>query len=237
MHPSRTILALDATTSLCSVAWTDGVRWVERSEEAGQRHSELILPMIDAALGEAGCALRDLDEVAFGAGPGSFTGLRIACGIAQGLGFGANVPVRAVSSLLALAQASGAHAALVALDARMGEVYWAAYRRGADDGMSGSGRWRELVAPRVTSPAAVAPPAGYDWVGAGDGFSAYPALGARAGAGAAMRFRDGVRVTARAIAELAQAGEGVLGDAAAAAPQYVRDKVASTVAERAGGTR
>src|SRR5260370_29020917 len=122
MPPSRSVLALDATTSLCSVAWSDGVRMVERVEEAGQRHSELVVGVVSAVLAEAGCDLAGVDEIAFGAGPGSFTGLRIACGVAQGLSFANGTPLRAVSSLLALAEGSRREAVLVAIDARMNEV-------------------------------------------------------------------------------------------------------------------
>jgi tRNA threonylcarbamoyladenosine biosynthesis protein TsaB len=225
MQATRSILALDATTSLCSAAWTDGQRWVERVEDAGHRHSELMLGMVDAVLGEAGCMLSGLTEIAFGAGPGSFTGLRIACGVAQGLALGAALPVRPVSSLMALAQASGARAALVALDARMDEVYWAAFARSATHD-----RWDVVVAPRVSPPQEFAIPDGEGWMAGGDGFAAYPGLASRIGA--TIRIDPGLRVTARAIAELALAGEAALVDAALAAPHYVRDKVALTAAER-----
>lgn len=225
----RTIVALDATTDLCSVAWTDGARWVERCESAGQRHSALILAMVDSTLREAGCSLRDLSEIAFGAGPGSFTGLRIACGVAQGVALGAQVPVRAVSSLLALAQASGESAVVAALDARMNEVYWAAYRRLVD-----GSTWHTLSEPAVSPPAAVLAPDGDCWVGVGNGFAAYPVLGAAMPA--LVGIDASVRVTARAVAELALANQGTLGAADAAFPHYVRDKVALTTAERAGST-
>ena len=226
MVSPRSILALDATTSLCSVAWTDGSTWIERVEEAGQRHSELIIGLIDDALREAQCGLGELSEIAFGAGPGSFTGLRIASGIAQGLGYGRRLPVRPVSSLLALAQATRSDAALVAIDARMNEVYWAMYRRDAV-----TAPWRAIVAPAVSAPTEVPLPAGDEWVAAGDGLDAYPSLGARVRE--AMRVDPSARITARAIAELAFRGEGALGDAASAIPHYVRDKVALTTAERA----
>jgi tRNA threonylcarbamoyladenosine biosynthesis protein TsaB len=226
MVQSRSILALDATTSLCSVAWTDGSTWIERIEHAGQRHSELIIAFIDAVLREARCGLGDLSEIAFGAGPGSFTGLRIASGIAQGLGYGRRLPVRAVSSLLALAQATRSDAALVAIDARMSEVYWAIYRR--DAGAS----WRAVVEPSVSAPDAIPIPRGDEWIAAGDGLDAYPSLGARIRE--SMRVDAQARITARAIAELALEGEGTLGDAAMAIPHYVRDKVALTTAERTG---
>ena len=221
------ILALDATTNWCSVAWTDGSQWVERNELAGQRHSELILAMVDAVLREARTSLRMLTEIAFGAGPGSFTGLRIACGIAQGLAFGAGVPVRPVSSLAALAQASGRHAVVTALDARMNEVYWAAYRA------SPAGEWETIAAPAVAAPVGVTLPAGTGWAGVGNGFAAYPGLAERPGS--ALSDVDAtVRVTARAIAELALAGYGVTGAAEFAVPHYVRDRVAQTSAERNG---
>ena len=226
MIPKRTLLAVDATGDLCSVAWTDGVRWVGHSETAGQRHSALIVAMVDATLREAGCTLGDLDEIAFGAGPGSFTGLRIACGVAQGLALGAELPVRAVSSLLALAQASGQDAVLAALDARMNEVYWAAYRRPRRDAA-----WATVLGPAVSAPAAVPEPSGAGWFGAGSGFAAYPVLAAGL---PRLRGTDGaVRVSAQAIAELALAGEGDCGPADRASPIYVRDKVALTIAERA----
>ena len=226
MVTPRSILALDATTSLCSVAWTDGSAWVERVEDAGQRHSELIIGAIDAVLREARRGLDQLSEIAFGAGPGSFTGLRIASGIAQGLGYGRRLPVRAVSSLLALAQATGSDAALVAIDARMNEVYWAMYRRDA-----GATRWCAVVEPTVSLPSAVQLPAGGEWVAAGAGLDAYPSLGSRVRD--TMRVDSAARITARAIAELALGDEGVVGDAASAIPHYVRDKVALTTAERA----
>jgi tRNA threonylcarbamoyladenosine biosynthesis protein TsaB len=223
----RTIIALDATTDLCSVAWTDGARWVERCESAGQRHSALILAMVDSTLREAGCNLRDLNEIAFGAGPGSFTGLRIACGVAQGLALGAQLPVRAVSSLLALAQASGENSVVAALDAKMHEVYWAAYRRSKDVCM-----WHTVSEPAVSPPAAVLAPAGDRWAGVGSGFAAYPVLGASMPT--LIGIDVSVPVTARAIAELALANQGTLGAPDAAFPHYVRDKVALTTAERAG---
>src|SRR5258708_15314143 len=101
------ILAFDASTEICAVALGDGARWAERVEHAGQRHSELLLPMIRALLTEAGLALADLDGIAFGAGPGSFTGLRIACGVAQGLAFGADLPLAGVATLGAMAGSGG----------------------------------------------------------------------------------------------------------------------------------
>jgi tRNA threonylcarbamoyladenosine biosynthesis protein TsaB len=90
------ILCLDSSTEWCSVAVGDGRRWHGRDERAGQSHSERLLPMVRATLAEVGLALPQLDGLAFGAGPGSFTGIRIGCGVVQGLAFGADLPVIAV---------------------------------------------------------------------------------------------------------------------------------------------
>jgi tRNA threonylcarbamoyladenosine biosynthesis protein TsaB len=97
------ILALDASTEICAVAVGGSAGFIERSEVAGQRHSELLLPMISSLLADAGTSLRELDGIAFGAGPGSFTGLRIACGVAQGLALGAALPLVGISTLAAMA--------------------------------------------------------------------------------------------------------------------------------------
>jgi tRNA threonylcarbamoyladenosine biosynthesis protein TsaB len=230
------ILALETSTEWCSVAVGDGVRWHRRDEQAGQGHSERLLPMIDAALAEAGWSLRELDGVAFGAGPGSFTGIRIGCGVAQGLAFGRGLPVIAVSTLVAIAheafRARGWRCVLACVDARMREVYAGAYARQRDD-------WREVVAPAVGLPETVVQPAAADhadWMGAGNGFDAYPELASRL----ALPEVDGsIRPTAQAIGELAlprlAAGEGVA--AADALPVYVRHRVALTTAERDAGIR
>ena len=226
MRSISSLLAIDATTSLCSVAWTDGRRVVERVEDAGQRHSDLVLGMVTAVLGEAGVTLASVDEFAFGAGPGSFTGLRIACGVAQGLAFASNKRVRPVSSLLALAEATGHDAVVTMIDARMNEVYWAAYRRNGK-----SAPWQTIHAPDVTPAALVTIPEGPGWCAAGDAFAAHPALAARIVP--MLPVDANARITAAAIAMLAWRGEGVAVDATEAMPEYVRDKVALTTAERA----
>jgi tRNA threonylcarbamoyladenosine biosynthesis protein TsaB len=230
---SMKILAFDTSTHWLSVACGDGLAWVARAEHAGEGSSERVLPLVDAVLREAGIALRDLDGIAFGAGPGSFTGVRIACGVAQGLALGAGLSLVPVSTLEALAQGAwrdhGAARVVACLDARMREVYAAAYERGADG-------WQERHAPSVVLPqdATLAGVAG--WVGVGDGFAAYPALGT---ALALSRVEADARPDARAIGALAlprlAAGEGVA--ASAARPLYVRHRVALTIAERAAGLR
>ena len=143
------ILALDTSTDWCTVAVGDGARWYRRDERAGQGHSERLLPMIDAALAEAAWSLSDLDGLAFGAGPGSFTGIRIGCGVAQGLAFGRGLRVIGVPTLAAIAQEAfrvhGWQRVLACLDARMQEVYAASYARDGE-------HWREIAAPTVGPP-------------------------------------------------------------------------------------
>ncbi len=229
--PSRSILAIDSSTELASVCVFDGGRFIERREDAGQRHSAILMELVRSALDEARIEPVELDEVAFGAGPGSFTGLRIACGIAQGIAYGARVPVRAVSSLMAVAQAcraaSGCDAVIAAIDARMNEVYWAAYRW---ETTHPNGRWTEAVPPAAEPAADIVLPPGNEWCGAGNAFARFAAL--TQAAPATMRIDAAIDVTARSIAELALSGHGVLDDAAHAMPVYVRDKVAMTSAER-----
>ena len=228
------ILALDTSTEWCSVAVGDGTAWHRRDEIAGQAHSERMLPMVRQALADAGWVLTELDGIAFGAGPGSFTGVRIGCGVAQGLALGADLPVLAVGTLAALAQEAyrtrGWRNVLALLDARMREVYFAAYMRG-------TGGWHEAMAPAVIPPGDVRPPSrDAQWFGAGNGYAAYPHLVSGL---MVVRAAAGAYPTAQSIGELALprlvAGEGVA--AADAAPIYVRHRVALTAVEQAQGVR
>ena len=226
------ILALDSSTDWLSIAVGDGAHWYGRTERAATAASERALPLVSEVLAEAQWSLRDLDGIAFGAGPGSFTGVRIACGIAQGLALGIDRPLVGIPTLLALAQgawrARGATAVMACLDARMREVYVAAYRRSGD-------QWSETLAPAVLKPADVTAPPGA-WHGCGDGFAAYPELASRL---ALVSVDDAAAPSARAIGELAvprfAAGDTV--DAAHAEPLYVRHRVALTTAERDAGQR
>ncbi|OGU51998.1 MAG: tRNA (adenosine(37)-N6)-threonylcarbamoyltransferase complex dimerization subunit type 1 TsaB [Hydrogenophilales bacterium RIFOXYA1_FULL_63_33] len=221
------LLVLDTSTEWCSAAlWLDGHIRAHRIL-AEQRHSSLLLPMVDDLLRESAVTLRQLDGIAYGAGPGSFTGLRIACAVTQGLALGADLPVVGVSTLESIAEQAGAGQVLTVLDARMAEVYWAAYRREGVD-------WHTVSEPRLALPESVAVPEGGDWVGAGNGFVALgnvlrPRLAARL-----ARIDDTLMPDAAAMASLAarafERGEGQ--DAALAAPIYLRDKVALTVDER-----
>lgn len=216
-------VAFETSSEWCSVAlFMDGdVAAVE--QRAGHRHSELALPMMDQLLSARGLKARDLDAVAFGAGPGAFTGLRIACGLAQGLAVARGLPVIGISSLEAIAQESGATRVLACIDARMREVYYAALAREGD-------RWREIVPVQCVSPQAIELPKGAGWIGCGSGFAAYREMSGNLGV---KRVLPEVHPTAVAVAQLAaprlKAGEGV--DAAQAAPIYVRDKVAFTKQE------
>jgi tRNA threonylcarbamoyladenosine biosynthesis protein TsaB len=206
--------AIETSTEWCSVAlWRDGeTHALER--RAGNRHSEFVLPMLESLSKEL-----KIDAVAFGAGPGAFTGLRIACAVAQGLAFARGLPVIGISTLEAMAEESGAERVVACLDARMREVYYAALEKRA-------GRWREVIAAQCVAPQSAPRPPGDGWVGCGNGFAVYGSMGL-------SRVFPEVHPTALAIARLAAprlaAGEGV--DAALAAPIYLRDKVAFTKEE------
>lgn len=221
------ILAFDTSTEYCSAAlWRDG-QVFERAAAAGQSHSTLLEGMVDAVLADAGLTLHALDGLAFGEGPGSFTGLRIACAVAQGLAFAVGLPVAGVGTLKAMAAASGATRAICCIDARMHEVYHAAYE------LEG-GQWREVSAPRVCAPAQVPLPEGNGWIGCGSGFAAHGDL-LRGRLGDALAgVRPDTHPLAREIAVLAApvfaAGGGLAAELAA--PVYVRDKVALKTVER-----
>jgi len=225
------LLAIDTSGAFCSVAVSRGEALVSRHEPAGQRQAEMILDMVGAVLIDAGLDLARIDGIAFGAGPGSFTGLRIAAGVTQGLALARGVGVVGIGSLLALAEVASDNAAnaqiISCLDAHRGEVYHAAYRR---TGVL----WEEVCAPGLYKPETVPLIPGGKWTGCGDGFAAHrDALAARLGA-CVSEFRPESGPTARAVLKLAMprfaAGEAM--DAAAALPMYLRDKVALKTSER-----
>jgi tRNA threonylcarbamoyladenosine biosynthesis protein TsaB len=211
--------AFETSTEWCSVALSLDGEIACLEERAGNRHSELALPMLEKLLRDAGLAAKALEAVAFGAGPGSFTGLRIASGLAQGIALARGIPVLGISSLEALAEESGATRVIACLDARMREVYYSALEKK-------DGRWREVVEPQCVPPAKVSVPAGEGWIGCGNGFAVYGSLGMNT-------MLPEIHPSALAVARLAAprfaAGEGV--DAALAQPLYVRDKVAYTAEE------
>lgn len=215
------ILALDTSTEACSVAiWSDGA--VTDRFEYGTQHSERILAMVDELLAESGFALARFDAIAFGRGPGSFTGLRIGAGVAQGLAFGADIPVTPISSLAALAQGVDAPRVLAAFDARMNQVYSGAYVRNAQ-GMV------ELVGNEsVAAPFDVTLPEGNDWVGAGNGWDQYHAALLQRLGNRVVDWRKQVHPRARDVAQLGavvvHAGKAIAAEQAL--PVYVRDDVA-----------
>jgi tRNA threonylcarbamoyladenosine biosynthesis protein TsaB len=209
------------------VALIVGDRLLTREAELARGHAERILPMIEELLGEAGVALRELDAIAFGRGPGSFTGVRLAASVTQGLAFGVGLGVVPVSDLRAVAQRvfddyAGVTRAIVCNDARMQEVYWACFERGGD-GLAAA-RTPERVGP----PAMVQLPSGWhEAAGSGRGFAVYPALNSVAGitvhAGADRLLPRAAEVARLAAPELSQ---GRLPGPEAAVPVYLRDDVA-----------
>ena len=229
------ILAIETATDACSCALEHSGTVVSRHVVEPRRHTELLLPMIDAVLAEAGVGLDALDAIAFGRGPGSFTGLRIACAVAQGLGFGADCPLIAVSTLQVIA--AGMHRSqamprvLVALDARMGEVYWGGFEW---DGITMHPVFDESVVP----PHGVHVPIGGTWAGAGPGWSAYrPVLDERIAArlGDPLESVDAARLP-EAIDMLAPAkaacDAGLVVAPDDAAPVYLRRDVARAAPRR-----
>ena len=215
--------AFETSTEWCSVAlWIDGeIAGVE--ERAGRAHSERVLLMLDRLVAAAGIPIAQLDAVAFGAGPGSFTGLRIACGVAQGLAFARGLPVIGISTLEAMAEESGATRVVACLDARMNEVYYSAIEK---TGL----RWREVIPAQCVAPASAPMPPGGGWTGCGNGFAVYDALLGNRFRCIKPEIHPSAIAVARLAAPLFAAGGGV--DAALAAPVYVRDKVAFTIEER-----
>ena len=217
------LLALETATDCCSVALLVGDEVVEDHRLAPRQHAALILPMIDGLLAAAGIDRHALDAIAFGRGPGAFTGLRIAAGVAQGLALGLDRPVVPVSTLASLAQASAAGHALAALDARLGEVYYGYYTRGAD------GLVTAELDDALGPPQAIALPPDAAWRGAGigPGWGAHgEALAARLGP-CIEHIDTDTQPRAGGLARLAAAafrrGEAV--PAELALPTYLRDRV------------
>ncbi|HET9652988.1 MAG TPA: tRNA (adenosine(37)-N6)-threonylcarbamoyltransferase complex dimerization subunit type 1 TsaB [Usitatibacter sp.] len=220
------LLAIETSTELCSVALLrDGELFVEEAL-AENRHSELLVPMVRRVLERSRLSPRQMHAFAFGQGPGSFTGIRIACGVVQGLAFGVDRPVVPVPSLLALAEQSNESRVAAALDARMGEAYLAAYARSGDD-------WNEVIAPRLVDAACAPDLPARGWTATGNGFVRLPWLREAYAERVEMRL-DGDLPRAGAVARLAARrfvrGGGIAAEHAA--PLYLRDKVAQTTEER-----
>jgi tRNA threonylcarbamoyladenosine biosynthesis protein TsaB len=225
------LLALDTSTEILSVAVLCDGRIHSRAETAGSAASERVLPLITQLLDEAGVAGRSLDAIAFGEGPGSFTGLRIACAVAQGLGEAWGLRLVPVSSFMAAAESvlttHGAVAArvVVAFDARMREIYLAALEHTEN-------AWRFIHPAQVARPETVPLPSGPGLFGCGDGFARYPILKERMAADL-VGCDAAIFPSAHAVATLAaeEVRRGRTLDPSKAHPTYLRDKVAFTAAE------
>ena len=225
------VLALDTATEACSVALLTDAGVIGVFREVGRGHAEQILDMVDAVLAEAGIVLGMLDGIAASVGPGAFTGVRIGVSVAQGLAFGAALPVVAVTTMETLgwqAMRGGADQVMACLDARMGEVYWGCFASDPTRAVAARG------APTVGDAQSVKVPLAGPFQGIGRGFAAYPALRALAGltlpAGACEALPD-AKDMARLGAIRLKLGEGR--DPAELIPLYLRDKVALTEVERA----
>ena len=224
-----TLLAFDTATERMSIALSSGGRVWSREGAGGATASALLIPSILSLLSEAGLSLADVDAIAFGRGPGAFTGLRTACSVAQGLAMGAGKPVLPIDTLLAVAEDARAGTdpfeAWVAMDARMNEIYAARYRHQ-------SGRWATLAPPMLTN----AQQLNLFWQDAPPLFVAGSAIAvcgeALATGGARLAPEAMPRATAMLPLAAAMWRDGGAVDAALAMPLYVRDKVAQTTAER-----
>jgi tRNA threonylcarbamoyladenosine biosynthesis protein TsaB len=214
------ILALDTATESCNVGvWLNGE--VRERQAPGRQHAEQLLQMIRELLAEADLVLAQLDAIAFGRGPGMFTGLRIGAGITQGLAFALDIPVVPVSSLAALAHGCDGEHVLAAIDARMDQVYWGMFRR-RKEGV-------ELLGEeRVTAPTEVRVEDGADWIGCGSGWDRYGRELDQTLAGHMRAWHGGRSPLASDVATLAEpilrAGGGMAAEEAV--PVYVRDDVA-----------
>jgi tRNA threonylcarbamoyladenosine biosynthesis protein TsaB len=239
------LLAIETATEACSVALSVDGAVLERYELAPRRHAELLLPMVDAVLAEAGVAKRQLDAIAVGRGPGAFTGVRLAIAVAQGLALALDRPVVPVSTLAALAMAATDTQAardaptdiqdargapiLALIDARMGEVYAGCFI-GDPQGLVDPGTDEALSPPQ-----SLRLPAHAAWRVVGSGWNTYRDALLLLLDGAAIEFEDGNALPrAAAIARLGarDLARGLGVDAALAQPVYLRDKVALTLAEQ-----
>lgn len=221
------ILAFDTSSEYCSIAIGVGDEVLSQKTFAGKRHSELLLPMLHELLAQAELSLEKLDGIAFGAGPGSFTGLRIACGVAQGLAFGLNLPVIGISTLKALAAQINNENVITAIDARMGEIYHAAY-------IKSTGNWKAASMPTLCFPRLAPLLKGNNWTGCGSGFDTY-FEDLKKHYGSCITHIEGNLVPhAREIVKLAKKGfaQGLGVEPVDAVPIYIRNKVALKESER-----
>jgi tRNA threonylcarbamoyladenosine biosynthesis protein TsaB len=234
-----TILAIETSTEIASAALLHDGSLSVLSASGVQNHSHTLLPMVQTLLQQANLRLGACNAIAFGVGPGSFTGVRTACGVAQGLAFGLGLPVVPIHTLLAMAQAchlqTGALDILPILDARMGEVYWAQYRFDQQTG------WQTIVPPTLSAPAGVVPQGVVQ--ACGNGVPICASLSDFTSNSASnptppdwlANAEPQIMPHAAQIAQLGklafEAGMGLAAEAAQ--PLYLRNNVAKTSAERA----
>lgn len=230
------ILAIETATEACSVALLHGDALIDRSEMAPRRHAELVLPMAESLLAEAGLARKGLDAIAVGRGPGAFTGVRLAVSVAQGLALALDIPVLPVSSLAALAMQAPANGAavLAAIDARRGEIYAGAFKKETEVIELQLNYLRLLFDECVAAASDLTLPEADAWNVIGSGWSAH-GDSIRQRLPGSPRWADGERYpqardVARLAAPLFAAGKGVPPEQAL--PVYLRDKVALTLQEQ-----
>ena len=217
------ILAIETATEACSAALDINNECRHRFEVAPRRHTELILPMIDDLLREADIQVEQLDAIAFGQGPGAFTGVRIAIGVIQGLAFAHDIPVIPISSLAALAQHYADEHTCVAsaIDARMQEIYWGMYKK------NNEGLMQAITEEKVCSPTKISTPQNDEWFGAGTGWQTYSLELQASFKGTLKGFKGEVFPSAADVMELAKPAylEGNLMAVDQVMPVYLRNKV------------
>lgn len=222
MSSSVKLLALDTTSDACSVAVLCGDEIKEQFVLTKNEHSKLLLTMVDELMAEAGITATQLDAIAFGRGPGSFTGIRIGVGVVQGIAFAAERPVLAVSSMAAIAYGREQDHIAVALDARMQQIYCACYQRDADGMMVLHGT------EQVVNPDQWQLDHSLNWYGAGSGWGVYADTLMQNNADCVYQYDNDCYPRARDIASMGAAmfaaGEGR--PAHEALPVYIRDEVA-----------
>lgn len=223
------LLAIDTSTEMCSVALLCDQDILQRMESQ-QKHSVVILEMVEAVLAQAGLGLTQLDALAYGRGPGMFTGLRIAAGVTQGLALGAGLPVVPVSSLAILAQGVDADRIMVCMDARMSQLYVACYERDAEGLVHLSPDSEECL----SDIGEVSVPGTQAWTGAGSGWQLFAELLKPRCEDRIVSVSEHRHPQARHALPLAQQqfNAGLAVAAEQALPVYLRDKVAKTIIER-----
>lgn len=223
------LLAIDTATEVCSAAlWVDGAVYAQHAQSPN-RHAELLLPMIEDVLSRGDITPSQLDAVAWGRGPGAFTGLRIGAAIAQGVAFGYDIPVIPVSSLQALAQRHKVPQVLVAIDARMEQVYWACYQRKR-------GQMTVTGNERLSSPQDIVVPREGRWLAVGSGWDRYITEMKAALTGVTVHHIADCYPHAEQIAEIAALSYARGGTVSAehAQPFYLRNQVVTTIARMPG---